>query len=331
MCQCSFKTGYCNYIAAGRGIGMKFAFLFSFLAGLAVAILSGFILRMQLNTNDVDSFIDTLPVVKIQDGRIVEPVLDNVVWTIPGEVPEDDIYVVANTTIDNVEAIPSQVAVYITAKRIYTQDEDGVHAYDIPEMENTVITHNIIRKSVTFVLAIVSVLFGIFSLIVGLLSFLFAYMITLLFGTFFNKNITKSGWGRALVLPWVILWIASIVSSWFGYILFYPHPLLWIILLPAAITLISGSFMKKCLNAEEAKTEEEIIDDILAENTVAEEKTPVVVIEKPAKPKNDKKAESKVVVKKTPVQTSPVQRRADKPSSAKKRKSAQKRTKSVKK
>ena len=109
MCQCSFKTGYCNYIAAGRGIGMKFAFLFSFLAGLAVAILSGFILRMQLNTNDVDSFIDTLPVVKIQDGRIVDPVLDNVVWTIPGEVPEDDIYVVANTTVDNVDAIPPQV------------------------------------------------------------------------------------------------------------------------------------------------------------------------------------------------------------------------------
>lgn len=328
MCQCSFKTGYCNYIAAGRGIGMKFAFLFSFLAGLAVAILSGFILRMQLNTNDVDSFIDTLPVVKIQDGRIVEPVLDNVVWTIPGEVPEDDIYVVANTTVDNVDSIPPQIAVYITAKRVYTQGEDGVHAYDIPEMENTVITHNVVRKGVTVVLAIVSVLFGVFSLLVGLLSFLFAYILTLLFGTFFNKNITKSGWGRALVLPWVILWIASIVCSWFGYILFYPHPFAWIVILPAVITLISGVLMKKCLKFEEAKVEEETIDDVLAENIVSEEKTPVVV--KTEKTKNGKQAERAVVVKKTPIQTSPVQRNAAKPAS-KKRKSAQKRTKSAKK
>lgn len=247
MCRCEFKKGYCNYVSAGRGIGMKFTLLFSFLTGLAVAVLFGLVFRMQLNSVGFDSFIDTLPVVKIQDGRIVDPVIDNVVWNIPVAAPDEgDIYVVVNTTVDDVEAIPPQVSIYVTAKKIYTQSDSDIHAYEIPEMENTVITHDVMRKTVSALLVVISAVTGFAAMVLGILSFLFAWVVCLLLGVFFNRRITASGWGRALVLSWAVLWIGSIVCSLSGSVSFPAYPLMWIVLLSAFLTLILSLFMRKC-------------------------------------------------------------------------------------
>ncbi len=318
MCQCSFKTGYCNYITGGRGIGMKFAFLFSFLAGLAVAILSGLVLRMQINTNDVDSFIETLPVVKIQDGRIVEPILDNVVWTIPAITPdEEDIYIIANTTVDDVDSIPSDVFTYVTAKKIYTQSEGEVHAYEIPEMENTVITHDMIRNFVTLLLTIISVIIGFASLIVGLVSFLIAYLLTLIFGFFFNREMTAGSWGRALVLPWAILWIGTIVCSLSGYVAVPAYPLMWIIVLSAFITLFAAGVLKKQLRTVEA-------DDVTQKFVVSSEEE--VEHTNETSVKTEQQA-SKVIERKKPLQTRAVQKRTGKSVSTKRIKPNKQRSK----
>ncbi len=328
MCQCSFKTGYCNYITAGRGIGMKFAFLFSFLTGIAVAILSGLVLRLQINTNDVDSFIDTLPVVKIQDGRIEEPILDNVVWTIPAVSPDDeDTYIIANTTVESVDTIPSSVFMYVTAKKIYIQSEGEVHAYDIPEMENTIITHDMIRNFVSLLLTIISVCIGVASLIIGLISFLISYLITLIFGSFFNRRMSISGWGRALVLPWSVLWIGTIVCSFSEYVTVPAYPLMWIIVLSAFITLFLASVLKKHLVAVAPAVENET-EPVLADEEVMPVKEDTLIKEDSLK---TKQPVIKVVERKKSLQTSVIQKRTVKSASAKKTQRNKQRSKSVKK
>lgn len=246
MCHCQYCASFRNYVFNGKGIGLKIATLVSFLTGLAVAIFSVFILRIEFNGHDFDSFIETLPVIKIENGEIVEPVYNNKVWVLPGTLQNNkDFVLVVNTTVDSVETLPASATVYVTRKFIYTQSDGSAEVIELPKVDNMIITHQVMKKSLSAVLTLMCIAYGFVVLITGLVSFLITYLLVFLFAAFFNGRISNAGWGRATSLPWSILWLgfASVALMGTSYLPAYPLP--WISLLGAGATLFVGYYMRK--------------------------------------------------------------------------------------
>ncbi len=233
-CNCSFK----KYTLAGRGIGLKIVTLVSLLAGLIVGICGPIIVRNALNeSGNLNEFINTLPVVTIEKGKIVNPVYDNETWYIPN-IKNDgtDFKIIANTTIDSVDAIPADVDLYITARNLYTTTAVMPLA---PEL-STVITHDTVRHYFNIMLRLSGVILGGIIFLLGIIGFLIIYIPVFVIGFVMNRALTIDTWGRILAWPWSIFYAIVIFLSSFTTIVISP---LYGALIPMLITWILGTMM----------------------------------------------------------------------------------------
>ena len=235
------NSNFKNYILNGTGIGFKITATFAFLMAIMVALLSGFTITTQLVQNDVNSLIETMPVIRVEKGKIIEPISHNVIPLSDGFLGQKT-NLVYNTTLDSVDNIPDTALIYITAKDVYIRDENAsIIRYPIPVELTADITHEVMKKSLSYLVWSTSIIFGGLIFIFGIFAFVLLVLCARLLGTFVNKNLTFGKWGRLMAYPWCIMWIAYMIFI-FANIEISIHLILICILL---ITLFGGYFLKK--------------------------------------------------------------------------------------
>ncbi len=240
-CNCSFR----KYALTGRGIGLKIVTLVSLLIGLIVGICGPIIMRNALNeTGALNEFINTLPIVTIENGKIVNPVYNNETWYIPGTVEgSSDIKIIANTTVDSIDAIPADVGLYITARNIYTTDA----VFPLPTTLSTVITHDTVRRYFDMMLRLSGVVLGSIIFVLGIIGFLIIYIPVFIIGFIMNRQLTIDAWGRILAWPWSIFYGITVLLSSFTMIAISP---LYGSLIPMLITWIIGVMLANSSDEE---------------------------------------------------------------------------------
>lgn len=252
MCRCNCPIR--RYVANGRGIGLKVVTLVGLLIGLIIAVSGPVIFLKTLNIDgSLDSFINSLPIVKIENGKIVDPIYDNEVWIIPDSAgdTQNDIKVIANTKIDDVDVIPSDVSAYITARTIYLSDGNQMRVFRLPEGTNTVITHDVLRSAVNKMIWGAGMILGFFIFVSGILGFLVGYIPLLIVGLIIGRKISADTWGRAFAWPWVIVWGIGVLGGMFGwFFLSLPYMFLVSLLLAWIIGIVAFNQSVSCpLNA----------------------------------------------------------------------------------
>ncbi len=238
MCKCSCNCPVKKYMLTGRGIGLKIVTLMSLLVGIIVGIVTPVILTDMLNEdNSLNDFIDRLPIVTIEKGKIVDPIYNKDVWYVPiKQANGSDLKIIADTTVDSVESIPADTAVYITARNIYTPTD----VITLPPELSTVITHDVMREGVKKGLWVIGFMSGIMIFAVGIIGFLIAYIPMMFIGWIMNRRLTVDTWGRIFAWPWSIMYtIATILALFFNVTL---SPL-YLVLIAALITWIIGVMM----------------------------------------------------------------------------------------
>ena len=229
-----------NYVINGSGIGFKITATFAFLMSIMVALLIGFTVNSKLAQSSVNSLIDTMPVIQVEKGKIIEPINQNVI-PLSNDFLGKETNLVYNTTVDSVENIPDTAIIYVTAKNLYLRDEQAeVIRYPIPEELTTDITPEVMKKSLTYLVWSTSVLFGGMVFVFGIFAFLLLVLIVRLMGGLVNKNLTFSAWGRLMAYPWCIMW--------FGYTFFVLMNInisvYMIFISILLVTLFGGYFLK---------------------------------------------------------------------------------------
>lgn len=273
MCRCNCPIR--RYVANGRGIGLKVVTLVGLLIGLIIAVSGPVIFLRTLNIDgSLDSFINSLPIVKIENGKIVDPIYDNEVWIIPDSAGDtkNDIKVIANTKIDDIDVIPSDVGAYITARTIYLSDGNQMRVFRLPEGINTVITHEVMRSTVNKMIWGAGIILGFFIFVSGILGFLVGYIPLLIVGLIIGRKISADTWGRAFAWPWVIVWGIGVLGGMFGwFFLSLPYIFLVSLLLAWIIGVVASNQSTSCpLNAWKKDLSEQPTDTnedtVLSEN-----------------------------------------------------------------
>lgn len=301
MCHCRFK----NYALIGKGIGLKIVFLFSLLIAVAAAAVFVKYTTDQIKDPSTAAFIDSLPVIKIENGKIVEPIYTHEVLIVPGAA--GDAKIILDTAQDDVSAIAPDESVYITAKNIYTRQNNEVKIYQLPETFSKVITHDVIRTYIHQAVLLAAGIMAFSVVIFSIMGFVVVFLALGAFGFLVNKSLSLSAWGRISAWPWSLVFILYTVSSY----KFTMH-LGYLFLIPILISLIIGAHLKKCtavgcveddgcqfsltkvpspfLIADETITEEAKTTDISKEVETKKTKKPSVKDEKKQAKTSSKKA-----------------------------------------
>lgn len=235
--NCLFK----NYILTGHGIGLKIVTLMALLISLFTGIVGPIILTEIFNDKELtEIFSNNMPVIKIQNGKIVDPVYNNAVWTssnITGD-PQNEVIIVANTTVDSVSEIPENVTAYITARNIYTRNKTDIRVYHIPDDLTTTITHEKMASLAKKLLWAVGFVLALFLFVSAIIGFLIGYIPLIIVGLIVNRKLAIDAWGRAFAWPWIIIWGIAILAGMFG--IFYLSTL-YVYLISLLITWIIGA------------------------------------------------------------------------------------------
>ncbi len=251
-CDCSFK----KYALTSRGIGLKIVTLVSLLIGVVVGFSGPVIIREALDENgSLNEFINTLPVITIENGKIVNPIYENDTWVIPGlKEGNKDFKIIANTAVDSVPSMPADADLYITARNIYTPEA----VTQIPAELSTVINHDTVRRYVNLTLRMSGAVLGGIIFLLGIIGFLIIYLPVMVIGRIMNSDLQIDTWGRILAWPWSIFYAIVILLSTFTTIAISP---LYGALIPMLITWILGVLLNKgddehcCLTANEKSTD----------------------------------------------------------------------------
>lgn len=231
-----------KYVQNGRGIGLKVVVWISLLVGLLTGICSVMIIKSLLQ-EQIDTFVETLPIVKIEKGKIIEPIYHNEVWIIPDldGNQQKDLRIIADTAVDSVDYIPQDTDIYLTAKKIYLSNKFEKGIIDIPSDLSIVVTHDVVKQFLNKVLWFSGISVGLLLFVLSILFFLLGLVPVMLFGRLINRSLTMDMWGRAFAWPWVIVWNISIVAGVLG---IFNITLTYVFVIPMLLTWIFGAPMK---------------------------------------------------------------------------------------
>lgn len=302
MCLCKGKCSLKNYVLFGRGIGLKVIVLFTFLISLFMSITVGVTFTKLVNEQDFQSFIKELPVVKIENGKIVEPVYDNMLWIIPGTEPNGagDVVIVANTTVDEADRIPEEVTVYISARHVYVRNDDGtMDRYSIPANTTKVITPDVVTKVIKSAIWGFSALIALVLWGVSILIFLVTYLVVMLLGFIANRQLTIDAWGRLLAYPWCVVWLLSLILNFYG----IPVTMTVTLLTAILVTLVGGALLPHQATAVVVDNDEITDNDGISATSEKEEPivSEAVIEDTVAVPAKSEKEEIKQSAKKQPI------------------------------
>lgn len=302
MCRCHFK----NYVLNGKGIGLKIVVLFSLLIAVLAGSLAYYQLTALANDPSNTAFIDTLPIIKVENGKIVEPVYNHEVLIIPGN--PNEIKIVVDTAQEDISAIAPDETLYITAKNIYARKNNQVTAYQLPQDFSKVITHDVVRSYIHHVIIFASTVFAVSIFVFSFMGFMLTFLILSAFGSLINKCLSMSAWGRLSAWPWNVMFLIYVAGSYkmqfhIGYLF----------LIPILISLIIAVRLKKentvtCFADDNCQLSLTKIPSpfLIADETDAaqaassiDEKTTASKEKAPEKTKKKAKTEKKTTLKKT--------------------------------
>lgn len=294
-----------DYILTGRGIGLKIVTTMALLIILAISIISSIFLTNLVNEGGLkEEFYRHVPTVKIEKGKIVEPIYNDVVWdnSYMADNPQDEIKIFANTTIDKISEMPKDVTIYITARNIYARSETDTRVYHIPDELTTTITPQKMASFLKHLFWIMGLILGFFLFIFAIIGFLIGYIPLIIVGLIVNRKLTVDAWGRAFAWPWIIVWGISLLGAVFSIsTLSIPY----VYLISLLITWIIGASLYNYVNTYSSENAAVLADETQSEETESEinsnEETSVEpVIAKTTDPIKKGTKESTPVVRKTP-------------------------------
>ena len=296
-CNCPLK----KYILTGHGIGMMIVTLIGLLVSIIIGVSGPIIITKTLNMNgDFDSFIDSLPIVKIENGRITDPIYHNEEWFIPdmSNNNQADTKIIANTTVDSIPFIPQDVSAYIAARNIYLRTNDmGLRIIHIPDELNTVITHDVVRSYINKLMWGAGLVFSFILFISAILGFLIGYVPLMIIGFIINRKMSADAWGRAFSLPWILMWSLTVLGGLFD--VFY-LPTVYLYLIALLTTWIIGVSLQNQTN-------------ICLSNSVSATETPFIKNESEAdQPAESNTTKTQVIQKETSAVSTPIIRKENK-------------------
>lgn len=196
-----------NYVLNGAGIGFKITATFAFLMAIMSALLIGFAVTSKIADSNVNALIETMPVIRVVNGKIIEPISQNVIPLSDGFLGKET-NLVYNTTVDSVTNIPDTALIYITAKDVYIRDDKSeVIRYPIPAELTADITHDVMKQSLSYLVWTSSIIFGGMVFVFGIFAFVMLVLCVRLLGSLVNKDLTFGAWGRLMAYPWCIMWV----------------------------------------------------------------------------------------------------------------------------
>ncbi len=206
-----------DYILTGRGIGLKIVTTMALIINIIISIIMAIFLTNLVNENGLnEEFYRHASTVKIEKGKIVEPIYNGVVWDNSYMVdnPQDKIKIFANTTIDKISEMPTKdVTIYITARNIYSQNKSRISVYHIPDELTTTITPQKMASFLKLLFWILGFIVGFFFFIFAIIGFLIGYIPLIIVGLIVNRKLTLDAWGRAFAWPWIIVWGISMLGT----------------------------------------------------------------------------------------------------------------------
>ena len=163
-----------NYIKNGKGCGMKFLLLYSFIISLIFAfeiksLGNYFVPEMQ---NMAEKFLP----VKIENGAIVEP--NNEIKSVDFKLDGEIFPVVLDTTVDTIEPIGLKPGIYIARKALYAIGNDDIRVVNFKQdIELPMGNYINVFKRVVLCVAIFGFVLGWLTLFIGytLCSIIYAF------------------------------------------------------------------------------------------------------------------------------------------------------------
>lgn len=299
MCLYRFQ----NYFQNGKGTGIKVVLFWGFIT----AFLTTFLFYQQLNTFSQRSvyheLINALPPIKIENGKIIEPLYDHQEITLFGKNGGQKI--VLDTAQEDIHAIARNQILYVTARAIYIRHENRTYSIRFPADLSQVITPDILNQLFQLSLMLTAVFLSLFLFIIELIGFVFFLLIVNTLGPLFNKEISLDMWGRISSLPWAGMFALFLLS-----LFYWPLHVVYLFLIPLLITLIIGVRMKN--SSFKINLEEENRNMFLA----ATKSIPFTLDEVPQQDKPEKKTEANPVTQ-TSLKTKPTGLKKNRPNSKK--------------
>lgn len=229
MFLCRLKS----YVLNGKGIGLKVVFLSMLIVGIMIAFGLYGLFDIAFQNPSIQSSINKLPIIKIENGKIIEPIYDREVLTIPST--NRDITVVLDTIKDDVPSIDRNETIYITATKIYFRQENKIDMLEFSENFSKIITHEVFRSYVQKGIVLASGILSLFLFAFSLIGFILLFFTLCLLGPVFNKNLTASAWGRLSTIPWLLMFVFYVLS-----IYKWNLHISYLFLIPLLVSLLIG-------------------------------------------------------------------------------------------
>lgn len=237
---------FLNYIANGKGWGLKVFVLFSVL----ICMLSGFLIERDLwsgisKDETVASFVSQIPPMEIKNGRIVNP--DNVLIQIPF-VPGLSDGLTVNTTSDVPVSLNFDNGFYLTKDTIYVKmlSVGGSEIYSAPldDLPNIRIDKAFIYECMHHVIIWVAIIVSVVLFVAIWIGYLGLFLILRVLGWIFKRPVSVAFCSRVVTVSWMSLFCIHMVLMAFGYTLILEYAFL------LALVLSVGLMVKVTGNVE---------------------------------------------------------------------------------
>lgn len=278
-----------NYIANGKGIGLKYFMLFSVLICLLCWFLFSSVIMKNAQMNEhLNQFFSKVPTLEIVDGRLIEP--KNTYLSIPIVEGYND-----ELIINTVPEIPVNLnfasGIYLSSEAVYFKVPaiaNDIQVIQWSKVGNRVIDRAALDKGLEGIINIFSTLLALIFCCIVWGGYVLAQITTKLFFWVWGYHTGKGQTGRATTISWIgvlsvnfVLLLASLQLS---------IPIVFVIAIALAVLLV---FMSK--KSEDKKTEKghNFFDTIPASETDVEPvvQTPVKPVKVATKKKNLKLVE----------------------------------------
>lgn len=207
-----------NYIANGKGRGLKYVALFVFL----ICLIGGFVLyslAMQRVTTDenIQRVLNQIPTLTIVDGKVVSP--ENAYIQIPFEDGFND-GIVIDTRVGSTPDLNFNNGMYITTDKIYLKTyndiADEVQVLNISDIGTHTIDRDLLNKMVSIIMMMSAVSVSVLLFFILWVGFLFMAVTTGVFFWVLGAKLTKGTTARASTVSWMGMMTLNIILMMIG-------------------------------------------------------------------------------------------------------------------
>lgn len=203
-----------NYIENGKGRGLIYFLVFSVIFCVAISIALTQTLSKSLADEQLGDFVNRMPTIQIDDGRVVAP--QDAFVVVPFVQGVADAFIL-NTTDTNLDQLPFENGMYMTKKSLYVKAGTDIQELSLSKLGDMTVTPDTLRSLMKAMVIMAAAMMAVLFFIALWIGYGLLYVFVKLFFLILGRTTCPYNRGRSVYLAWSTILTLDFILLLFGH------------------------------------------------------------------------------------------------------------------